>query len=195
MFAFRMQLKELFALFSMMSLNVPLAPTGEEMESRFENEQKLKLDLFENYDGTMFPKLTRPLMVQPMMTIDHIRSINEEQGAMTISMTLYFIWTDSRLQWNRTEYGGIKAFAKNHYENMAWNIWSPTIFITELPGVNTQTDLFLNHDVDFLVHYTGSVTATIKVLINTPCLLSFGDYPNDYQNCSLTLMTPYTANV
>ncbi|EGT49985.1 hypothetical protein CAEBREN_28700 [Caenorhabditis brenneri] len=157
---------------------------------------RLRRKLFSKYDGTVVPlKNKEALELIPIMSIDHIRSVEEDKGAMTISVTFTFTWMDERLSWNSSLYNGIRTLTTNRYEFHPNGIWLPTINLADMPGSLKQQDIFLNPEVDVLIQNSGTVKATIKSLVTTPCYFSFGDYPHDYQNCSFTLMTPYYADV
>lgn len=119
------------------------------------------------------------------------------------------IWLDERLRWNASEYGGLKALSGDKSEfSMYHDLWYPCLHLADLyktfcengsksffrPGASKQQDLFLNYDVELFITNAGTVKASIKVLVTTPCYFGFGDYPNDYQNCSFTLMSPYYAD-
>lgn len=78
-------------LMNLFTLNIPLFPTPAEMENRYESENRLKEDLFKNYDGTMPGTKKKPLQIVPIMHIDHIREVDEVQGFLTISATFTFV--------------------------------------------------------------------------------------------------------
>ncbi|CAL2028185.1 unnamed protein product [Caenorhabditis brenneri] len=191
-----MDLSTGLALLNMLSMNVQLVPSTAEMALRYDAEIRLRRKLFSKYDGTVVPlKNKEALELIPIMSIDHIRSVEEDKGAMTISVTFTFTWMDERLSWNSSLYNGIRTLTTNRYEFHPNGIWLPTINLADMPGSLKQQDIFLNPEVDVLIQNSGTVKATIKSLVTTPCYFSFGDYPHDYQNCSFTLMTPYYADV
>ncbi|EFP10182.1 hypothetical protein CRE_21030 [Caenorhabditis remanei] len=101
---------------------------------------------------------------------------------------------DDRLAWNSSNYSGVQTITGHKFDFYLHDLWLPTLHLADMPGSAKQQDLFKNHDVDIVIHKSGTVRASIKALITTPCYFGFGDYPNDYQNCTFTLMSPYFAD-
>uniref|UniRef100_A0A1I7TF31 Neur_chan_LBD domain-containing protein n=1 Tax=Caenorhabditis tropicalis TaxID=1561998 RepID=A0A1I7TF31_9PELO len=176
----------------MLSLNIQLTPSVAEMEERYEAEYRLREDLFNRYDGSVPNKHGQGLELIPIMTIDHIRTLKDDKGTMTMSVTFVFTWMDERMMWNATQYTGIRRLSFNRFEYGL--LWVPVINLADIPSHGKPQDVFGNHDLDITINDNGIVRATIKALVTVPCYFTFGDWPNDYQNCSLTLMTPYFAD-
>ncbi|EFO89159.1 hypothetical protein CRE_17493 [Caenorhabditis remanei] len=181
-------------LLNLISLNINLTPSPAEYEKRFEADDKIRRDIFRKYDGSMPFRKDSPLQILPVLTIDHIRSLDQNKGTMTVAMSFLFTWMDDRLAWNSSNYSGVQTITGHKFDFYLHDLWLPTLHLADMPGSAKQQDLFKNHDVDIVIHKSGTVRASIKALITTPCYFGFGDYPNDYQNCTFTLMSPYFAD-
>ncbi|KAF1756155.1 hypothetical protein GCK72_012608 [Caenorhabditis remanei] len=181
-------------LLNLISLNINLTPSAAEYEKRFEADDQIRRDIFRKYDGSMPFRKDSPLQILPVLTIDHIRSLDQNKGTMTVAMSFLFTWMDDRLAWNSSNYSGVQTITGHKFDFYLHDLWLPTLHLADMPGSAKQQDLFKNHDVDIVIHKSGTVRASIKALITTPCYFGFGDYPNDYQNCTFTLMSPYFAD-
>ncbi|CAI2357665.1 unnamed protein product [Caenorhabditis sp. 36 PRJEB53466] len=178
----------------MFTSDVALKPSAGEMYNRHEKEVELMRDLFKNPKAMHSMPPNQPVRVIPILTIDHIRSIEESQGLISVAATFTFTWMDDRLQWEPEKYGGIRALSLLDVEDSVGDIWTPIIHMTDLPEGRKQSDLFMSRDFNGIITYTGTVKAAMKTIVTTPCYFGFGEYPNDYQNCSFTLLAPYFGN-
>ncbi|XP_046361693.2 neuronal acetylcholine receptor subunit beta-4-like [Haliotis rufescens] len=111
----------------------------------------------------------------PMFIIE----LNEREQVLTSSGWIDLWWTDSRLTWNASNYGGIDKMCVK--QNM---IWIPDI-ITE----NSVAGLsMLGSGQDFvIVHSNGEVEWSPGNIFKTICEIDVVTFPFDSQQCSLNI--------
>ncbi|CCD68443.1 Acetylcholine receptor-like protein cup-4 [Caenorhabditis elegans] len=182
------------ALLSMFSLNIQLEPSPGEMEKRYEAETKLREDITKRFDDTMPIKKDGYLQLIPLLHVDHIHDIQDEQGVLKMALTFTFTWMDERLMWNPSNYSGIRTFSTTRHEMWRKKFWTPTLMMTDVPNSRRPSDVFKPFDMDIYISSSGMVRTSARMMLTIPCRTGFGSYPNDYKNCTFTLMSPYYAD-
>jgi len=113
--------------------------------------------------------------------------INKYNYQMTSRVWEKFMWTDSRLKWNPSEYNNI-----NIIRFPASQIWTPDVKI-----FNSHKDDEMRADVNLLIHSDGKVLWIPTTTYNTNCLpagrnafnckLSIGSWTYDEKFVKLTM--------
>ncbi|XP_046578102.1 neuronal acetylcholine receptor subunit beta-4-like [Haliotis rubra] len=125
------------------------------------------------------PQIGRNVSVNVIFYPQFIVGLDEREQVLTSSGWIDLWWTDTRLTWNASNYGGIdKMYVK---QNM---IWIPDI-ITE----NSVAGLsILGSGQDFvLVHSSGEVEWSPGNIYKTVCEIDVVTFPFDSQECFLNI--------
>lgn len=188
-----MDLSAGLTLLNLFTMDFRLQPSTVEMEKRYQEEHAILHQIWDNASSSIPRRKDEPAVVISMVHIDHIRGIDQSKGTMSLSLSFTFTWMDERLHWDPALFSGVKSI-NNERVAFGANLWIPEIQVADMPNAGKSPYLFVNPDVEMSIEHTGTVKAYIKTLLTTPCYFGFGDYPNDYQNCSFTLFTPYYAD-
>ncbi|XP_067679584.1 neuronal acetylcholine receptor subunit beta-4-like [Haliotis asinina] len=123
------------------------------------------------------PQSGRNISVNVIFYPQYIISLDEREQVLTSSGWVDLWWTDTRLTWNASSYGGIDRMYVN--QNM---IWIPDI-ITE----NSVAGFYiLGSGQDFvLVHSSGEVEWSPGNVYKTVCEIDVVTFPFDSQQCFL----------
>ncbi|KAF2894306.1 hypothetical protein ILUMI_11868 [Ignelater luminosus] len=138
---------------------------------------KLKQDLLLSYD-----KFARPTQhyntttVTIGMTILHVE-INEFKSTISVNAWIRLVWTDEKLKWNSSDYGGLTDVNFADHE-----IWQPDIML-----YNSATGSSVNHlgGTHCVVKENGEIIWVPPTLLVALCDFNLRYWPFDTQTCSL----------
>ncbi|KAJ8939510.1 hypothetical protein NQ318_022227, partial [Aromia moschata] len=143
----------------------------------FTHTDNLRRDLLHNYD-----KFARPTQhnnittVKIGLTIRHVE-INEFKSTMTVNCYLRVEWTDEKLKWNESNYGGLNQLHLAEHE-----LWQPDVSL-----YNSASGTGLNHygTTHCMVYPNGVVLWVPPALFTVLCSLNMKYWPFDTQECRL----------
>ncbi|XP_033726248.1 neuronal acetylcholine receptor subunit alpha-7-like [Pecten maximus] len=143
---------------------------------------RLKDTLFQNYTKDFRPvyNLSEPTHVTLSMYLITILDLDEITGTITLNCGLMVLWSDYRLVWNSSDFGGISSFVFN-----SSNVWKPRIYFT-----TSSDDLsdFSYDAFDVRVFSNGSVLSSPGRNVRASCMLDMTKFPKDSQTCVLQVM-------
>ncbi|KAF2899333.1 hypothetical protein ILUMI_06838 [Ignelater luminosus] len=141
---------------------------------------KLKRDLLMNYDKYARPEHHEdPTNLNVAISIFHIET---DEARSTIDVLCWFrlSWTDSKLKWNESDYGGISVIKISDHE-----VWQPDIFLYNSASGGESISRSGNRNV--LVSSIGKVRWTPSVKVTALCDYNLRHWPFDKQLCYLKL--------
>nr|CAH7738580.1 unnamed protein product [Callosobruchus chinensis] len=142
---------------------------------------KLRKDLLLNYD-----KFARPAQhfnataVRFGLSILHVEA-NEFKSTFTVFSVLHLAWTDEKLKWNSSDYGGIKKLHLAEHE-----IWQPDISL-----FNSASSISVSHysNTHFVAFSYGEVSWSPPAQFTVLCNFDLRYWPFDTQHCHLHFMS------
>nr|CAI5817620.1 unnamed protein product [Callosobruchus analis] len=142
---------------------------------------KLRKDLLLNYD-----KFARPAQhfnataVRFGLSILHVEA-NEFKSTFTVYSVLHLAWTDEKLKWNSSDYGGIKKLHLAEHE-----IWQPDISL-----FNSASSISVSHysNTHFVAFSYGEVSWSPPAQFTVLCNFDLRYWPFDTQHCHLHFMS------
>ncbi|XP_047119677.1 acetylcholine receptor subunit alpha-L1-like isoform X4 [Schistocerca piceifrons] len=140
---------------------------------------KLKRKLLTHYDKFSRPaQHTNATVVKMVLTFRHIE-LDELKSVMTVYGWMRMIWTDEKLKWNKTEWGGLHELHLADHE-----IWQPDIIL-----YNSASGSSIDHygNSHCVVFPTGEVIWVPPAQFLVFCDLDLRLWPYDTQICHLTL--------
>ncbi|KAF5292514.1 hypothetical protein FQR65_LT01660 [Abscondita terminalis] len=138
---------------------------------------KLKQDLLLNYD-----KFARPTQHYNVTTVTiglsvlHVE-INEFKSTVNVNSWIRLAWTDDKLKWNSTNYGGLSDINVADHE-----IWQPDIMLYNSASGSAVSHLGETHCV---VRDNGEIIWVPPTQFVALCELNLRYWPFDTQTCSL----------
>uniref|UniRef100_A0A8C0ZEL5 Cholinergic receptor nicotinic delta subunit n=1 Tax=Cyanistes caeruleus TaxID=156563 RepID=A0A8C0ZEL5_CYACU len=100
----------------------------------------------------------------------------EVDETLTTNVWLEHGWTDYRLQWNKSEFGGVEVLRLP--PDMLW--------LPEIVLENNNDGLFeVAYYCNVLIYDTGYVYWLPPAIFRSTCLINVDFFPFDWQNCSL----------
>uniref|UniRef100_A0A8C7DT65 Cholinergic receptor nicotinic delta subunit n=1 Tax=Naja naja TaxID=35670 RepID=A0A8C7DT65_NAJNA len=141
-------------------------------------EQQLIKLLFEErqYDKKMRPVVFRNNTVEVKLGLTLSNLLSLKEADETLTTNAWLDWMDYRLQWNKTEYGGVKVLRLR--PNM---LWLPDIVLEN----NNDGNFQITYSANILVHSDGSVYWLPPSIFRTACPINVNYFPFDWQNCTL----------
>ncbi|XP_069105840.1 neuronal acetylcholine receptor subunit alpha-6-like [Argopecten irradians] len=143
---------------------------------------KLERDLFRSYNKNLRPayNLSDAVLLDTSLSIMAILDFNEVSGTLQLSTFVRISWTDFRLCWNASEYGGISNYVSN-----ASLVWKPRIFL-----ISSADDIiqFGDDKFDIRIWSTGVVNFNPAVLIKSSCDVDMTYFPTDSHICRVTIV-------
>lgn len=144
-----------------------------------EDIQNVYKDIFNNYDRRIKPRRNLQDIVNMKFTFSlvSITEIKEKSQMFTVYGFFETRWKDEYLQWNSSDYGGVKNITT--YQN---NVWRP-----EISALNTMIRLNLIGDpaLPVIINNDGTVRWFAGEHFSVLCKLHIKYYPFDKQECSL----------
>ncbi|XP_019358650.1 PREDICTED: acetylcholine receptor subunit delta [Gavialis gangeticus] len=110
------------------------------------------------------------------LTLSNLISLKEADETLTTNVWIEHSWVDLRLQWNKSEFGGIQIL---------WlppdMLWLPEIFLENNNDGTFQIAYYCN----VLVYNTGDMYWLPPAIFHSACPINVKFFPYDWQNCSL----------
>ncbi|CAA91530.2 Acetylcholine receptor-like protein cup-4 [Caenorhabditis elegans] len=184
----------ILVLFNTIPIRVSEADEESERHQAYLDHRKLKEDVLGPLDGSMPSEL--PVFIGAQLKLDHISRVDEKTGFLTLALTVKFMWSDERLQWDPSHYSGFTRTRLEFVDFWLYQIWKPRIYMTNTyeRRQSKTIDLLSNTLVEMDIHSKGFVMTTTKILLKTFCFLDFKGYPHDFQNCSFSFIPNMNAN-
>ncbi|XP_070538224.1 neuronal acetylcholine receptor subunit alpha-3-like [Ptychodera flava] len=138
-----------------------------------------------DYDRNMrpVPNPSEVVMVNMSLSLVQLLEVDDKSQVITMSIWLYQIWNDYRLQWNPDDYGGL-----NYVLIKAKDMWYPDtgLYLSAKEQQDQHpyviTDWFL-----LRVHSTGKVAVQSPHCWYIPCNVDVTSFPNDHQHCDISV--------
>ncbi|XP_069105820.1 neuronal acetylcholine receptor subunit alpha-7-like [Argopecten irradians] len=149
-----------------------------------DDQTRLNVDLFRNYSQDFRPvyNLSDTVDVVTSFLLLALLDFNEVSGTIHLSTVLVLAWTDYRLAWNVSEYGGITNILVN-----SSRIWKPRVFM-----ISSADDLveYNGNHFDVRLMNDGSTMFSPGKLIKSSCNVDMTYFPTDSHVCSI-LVVPW----
>ncbi|CAH1794858.1 unnamed protein product [Owenia fusiformis] len=145
--------------------------------------EKVYLYLFEDngYVKNIYPSTSGPTVVSFRFGIHQLEDIDERNQLMKGIGYADMMWKDSRLQWNKSEFGNIDSIVVP-----SELLWVPDIALSNSPYVNS-----FQHTSDSRAHISssGMVAYFPGIHFTTNCPVDVTYFPFDEQTCWLSAGT------
>ncbi|KRX71627.1 Acetylcholine receptor subunit alpha-type acr-16 [Trichinella sp. T6] len=132
----------------------------------------LRNNIISKYNSsTQIQKFTVEMINIKAVSLKHIETDEQEQ-VLKIYGTLLMTWNDSRIQWNKTEWGIA-------WMNLVWSqIWTPKLVALKSAPMDSS-----QFESDSLaVHHTGAVVNWVDFVLETYIQFDYSRYPYDQQS-------------
>ncbi|XP_033726194.1 neuronal acetylcholine receptor subunit alpha-3-like [Pecten maximus] len=143
---------------------------------------RLTNTLFSNYSKDVYPvyNLSEALSIDTTMFILSIMEFDEVSGVITLNGGLIHTWTDFRLTWDPSDYGGIEDILIS-----SSLVWKPDVFL-----VSTAEDMrpFDSGNFDVRVYYNGVCQVGLGRRMVATCSVNMLKFPFDAHECVLLFM-------
>ncbi|CAJ0609696.1 unnamed protein product [Cylicocyclus nassatus] len=144
------------------------------------DEYRLLSDLRHNYDPYERPvaNASEPLVVSVKIYLQQILDVDEKNQVITLVAWIEYQWTDYKLKWQPSEYGGIKDIRVPGNANA---IWKPDVLL-----YNSADESFdSTYPVNYVVSHTGHVLQVPPGILKLSCKIDITYFPFDDQMCHL----------
>ncbi|KAK5964491.1 Neurotransmitter-gated ion-channel ligand binding domain protein, partial [Trichostrongylus colubriformis] len=181
-----------FTLFNILSLILPpISEMSKDLEAVQINERRIINTVLDPkiYDASVPYK--PPAEVVPVFSLHHVENVDEVQQLMVLHGAMLLMWKDKRLAWNVSEYGNIREINRRRSQ-LVGRIWLPKLYLTEI--FFRTANILGSEGTELTIIHTGLVRCKVKILVKTSCYFEYDEYPNDHQNCSFTMYTPFTID-
>uniref|UniRef100_A0A914WL13 Uncharacterized protein n=1 Tax=Plectus sambesii TaxID=2011161 RepID=A0A914WL13_9BILA len=158
----------------------------EEKNLRKSDEQRLVNSLFSDYNKNLRPVLETadvvnvilsPALFSIVGTDEALESITIVVWLNMVCFTWYMRWTDSFLQWNSTEFGGL-----NELLIPVSKIWYPDITVSNMIDVEMPISDEKNYAI---INDKGAIHISVSQILTMQCSFHIIMFPFDIQNCTL----------
>ncbi|XP_025831790.1 neuronal acetylcholine receptor subunit alpha-3-like [Agrilus planipennis] len=144
-----------------------------------DNAERLTRDLFSNYDVNIRAavKFSKSTAVNFTLFLHSLIEVDEKKQILVTDSWILAEWVDYRLQWNVSEYGGLKSLMIP-----SENIWKPDIKLHNTANRKSnsmQIATFAN------VSNKGEISFYQQGIFYTYCKMDISYFPFDTQTCSL----------
>jgi len=143
------------------------------------DEERLREALFKNYRKDVRPVETPEEVVNLTMNMNlvNVLDLDEESEIITFNAWIYMGWTDYRLKWDPTEFGGIESL----------RIPSSKIWTLDLEMYSSVTEKFSPlSETNAVVSSEGFVILVPPGVFESQCLnMYLKNFPNDKATCVL----------
>ncbi|XP_014616026.1 PREDICTED: acetylcholine receptor subunit alpha-type acr-16 isoform X4 [Polistes canadensis] len=143
-----------------------------------EHEKRLLNNLLSNYNTLERPVAneSEPLEVKFGITLQQIIDVDEKNQILTTNAWLKLSWTDYNLQWNQTEYGGVKDVHITPNK-----LWKPDILM-----YNSADEGFDGtYQTNVVVAHNGSCLYVPPGIFKSTCKIDITWFPFDDQHCNM----------
>ncbi|KHN73159.1 Acetylcholine receptor subunit alpha-type acr-16 [Toxocara canis] len=147
------------------------------------DEYRLLQELKENYDYFERPieNSSRPLEIKVRLFLNQILDVDERNQVMTVMAWLQYNWTDYKLKWNPSDYGGITDIRFSGKDDTTAKLWRPDVLLFNSVA-QTFDSTFSSH---FVVKYNGEVIQNPPGILKFACDIDITWFPFDDQICFL----------
>ncbi|KYN08099.1 Neuronal acetylcholine receptor subunit alpha-7 [Cyphomyrmex costatus] len=142
------------------------------------HEKRLLNHLLANYNTLERPVAneSEPLEVKFGITLQQIIDVDEKNQILTTNAWLKLEWTDYNLQWNETEYGGVKDLRITPNK-----LWKPDILM-----YNSADEGFDGtYQTNVVVTHNGSCLYVPPGIFKSTCKIDITWFPFDDQHCDM----------
>ncbi|XP_007459955.1 PREDICTED: neuronal acetylcholine receptor subunit alpha-7-like [Lipotes vexillifer] len=143
-----------------------------------EFQRKLYKDLVKNYNPLERPVAndSQPLTVYFSLSLLQIMDVDEKNQVLTTNIWLQMSWMDHYLQWNMSEYPGVKTVRFPDGQ-----IWKPDILLYN--SADERFDATFHTNV--LVNSSGHCQYLPPGIFKSSCYIDVRWFPFDVQQCKL----------
>ncbi|XP_074090645.1 neuronal acetylcholine receptor subunit alpha-7 isoform X2 [Macrotis lagotis] len=143
-----------------------------------EFQRKLYKELLKNYNPLERPVAndSQPLTVYFSLSLLQIMDVDEKNQVLTTNIWLQMYWTDYYLQWNMSEYPGVK-----NVRFPDGQIWKPDILLYN--SADERFDATFHTNV--LVNSSGHCQYLPPGIFKSSCYIDVRWFPFDVQQCKL----------
>ncbi|KAG7206627.1 hypothetical protein KM043_000306 [Ampulex compressa] len=140
---------------------------------------RLKRELFVKYDKFARPTQHYNTTVVSMDLYVLHASVDEFKSTMYVNGWVWQIWTDEKLKWEPSKYGGLQEIHVGNHE-----IWQPDVTLYNSATANT-----IEHygDSHCIINHDGTVLWVPPAQFVAFCNLDLRLWPFDTQLCTLTM--------
>ncbi|XP_033725751.1 acetylcholine receptor subunit beta-type unc-29-like [Pecten maximus] len=142
---------------------------------------RLNNTLFSNYSKEIYPvyDFNDTLVINTAMFLLSILDFDEIAGVITLNGGVGFSWTDFRLTWDPSNFGGIEDILIN--STLAW---TPKAYL-----LNTAEDMepFNLKDFGIRLMYNGNCFIAPGKIMKATCSVDMSDFPLDSHLCSILI--------
>ncbi|KAK7495779.1 hypothetical protein BaRGS_00012999 [Batillaria attramentaria] len=146
-----------------------------------DDEETLRTALFASYNAKVRPDyVTNVSIALTLATLNHL---NIAKQTMSVNLVIYMFWTDDRLKWNASDYGGLYTLVTPPED-----IWTPPVVIenaVDNVGVVGGED---NDATPVRFDQNGVVYWTPPTEVTTSCEMNVEEFPFDSQECKVVLL-------
>ncbi|XP_067828321.1 acetylcholine receptor subunit epsilon [Heptranchias perlo] len=148
------------------------------LEASSNLEEKLLNKLMANYDKRIRPAKSHKdiIDVTLKLTLTNLISLNEKEETLTTNVWIEIQWSDYRLAWNLSNYGGLDMVRVP--SNM---VWLPDIVLEN----NIDGQFEVAYYANVLVYNDGGIYWLPPAIYRSACPIAVTYFPFDWQNCSL----------
>ncbi|KAL0121524.1 hypothetical protein PUN28_006800 [Cardiocondyla obscurior] len=142
------------------------------------HEKRLLNHLLANYNTLERPVAneSEPLEVKFGITLQQIIDVDEKNQILTTNAWLKLEWTDYNLQWNESEYGGVKDLRITPNK-----LWKPDILM-----YNSADEGFDGtYQTNVVVTHNGSCLYVPPGIFKSTCKIDITWFPFDDQHCDM----------
>lgn len=142
----------------------------------YDNMTKLRTDLLTGYDPDIIPLQNQSTFLELKMAVQYygIVEVDSVKGILTLVAGAFCQWTDQKLVWNSTDYGGISKMVIKQSA-----IWTPVIAL----GTPIEFQQLSKPWVKATVYSHGLVNFGIGDVLQSSCTMNMRFWPFDKQVC------------
>ncbi|KAH3794568.1 hypothetical protein DPMN_148105 [Dreissena polymorpha] len=143
----------------------------------------LNSDLLSGYNPNILPKYNKSNEVSIKITLININNFDELSGQLELTVMCDLRWSDSRLSFDSSKYGGIHSILLP-----VSDVWFPVLYIIQayeaIMRIGTNS-AFVRIDSN------GTVTWTFGDVFNILCTVDVKYFPFDKQSCTVSILAWY----
>ncbi|CAG0882854.1 unnamed protein product [Cyprideis torosa] len=141
-----------------------------------EDEERLVRDLFRGYNKLIRPvqNMTETVVVDFGLAFVQLINVNEKNQIMKSNVWLRLVWTDYQLQWDDSDYGGIKVLRLPPDK-----VWKPDIVLFN----NADGNYEVRYKSNVLIYPNGEVLWVPPAIYQSSCTIDVTYFPFDQQTC------------